>query len=83
MKSCSNCKRRFFKGWDGCWESCLWYEMAGTEEDMIETAKDCCKYEEGEPEGLNEPEYRPSATNRDYGPSNPWDAPGMSIHDFI
>lgn len=22
-------------------------------------------------------------TNRDYGPSNPWDAPGMSVRDFI
>lgn len=28
-------------------------------------------------------EYIPSSTNRDYGPSNPWDAPGMSIRDFI
>lgn len=27
--------------------------------------------------------YTPSATNRDYGPSNPWDAPGMSVRDFI
>lgn len=27
--------------------------------------------------------YTPSATSRDYGPSNPWDAPGMSISDFI
>lgn len=27
--------------------------------------------------------YTPSSTARDYGPSNPWDAPGMSIHDFI
>jgi hypothetical protein len=27
--------------------------------------------------------YTPSSTNRDYSPSNPWDAPGMSIHDFI
>lgn len=27
--------------------------------------------------------YSPSATARDYGPSNPWDAPGMSIRDFI
>lgn len=27
--------------------------------------------------------YTSSATNRDYGPSNPWDAPGMSIRDFI
>lgn len=30
-----------------------------------------------------EERYTPCATNRDYGPSNPWDAPGMSIHDFI
>ena len=28
-------------------------------------------------------EYIPSATNGDYSPSNPWDAPGMSISDFI
>lgn len=28
-------------------------------------------------------EYTPCCTNRDYGPSNPWDAPGMSIRDFI
>lgn len=27
--------------------------------------------------------YRPSCENRDYSPSNPWDAPGMSIRDFI
>ena len=24
-----------------------------------------------------------SSTARDYGPSNPWDAPGMSVSDFI
>lgn len=30
-------------------------------------------------------DYRrtPSSTAGDYGPSNPWDAPGMSISDFI
>ena len=27
--------------------------------------------------------YCPSATAGDYSPSNPWDAPGMSISDFI
>ena len=27
--------------------------------------------------------YTPSATAGDYSPNNPWDAPGMSIHDFI
>ena len=28
-------------------------------------------------------EYIPSAENGDYSPSNPWDAPGMSVKDFI
>ena len=28
-------------------------------------------------------DYIPSAENGDYSPSNPWDAPGMSIKDFI
>jgi hypothetical protein len=28
-------------------------------------------------------EYIPSSTNRDYSPSNPWNAPGMSVKDFI
>lgn len=31
----------------------------------------------------DEEEYIPSAENGDYSPSNPWDAPGMSIKDFI
>ena len=30
-----------------------------------------------------EDNYCSSSTNRDYSPSNPWDAPGMSIKDFI
>jgi hypothetical protein len=35
--------------------------------------------------GVNkdEEEYIPSSENGDYSPSNPWDAPGMSIRDFI
>ena len=28
-------------------------------------------------------EYIPCSENGDYSPSNPWDAPGMSIKDFI
>ena len=28
-------------------------------------------------------EYTSSATAGDYSPSNPWDAPGMNIRDFI
>ena len=30
-----------------------------------------------------EKQYTPCVTYRDYGSSNPWDAPGMSIRDFI
>ncbi len=28
-------------------------------------------------------EYRPSATAGDYSPNTPWNAPGMSVRDFI
>jgi hypothetical protein len=28
-------------------------------------------------------EYIPSSSNGDYSPSNPWDAPGMKMSDFI
>lgn len=28
-------------------------------------------------------EYVPSSSNGDYSPSNPWDAPGMKMSDFI
>lgn len=38
-------------------------------------------YEDTE-EDLEE-EYVPSSENGDYSPSNPWDAPGMSVKDFI
>ena len=36
-------------------------------------------------DGADEEEdaYCPSCTAGDYGPGNPWDAPGMSISDFI
>ena len=30
-----------------------------------------------------EEHYTPSSTMGDYGPGNPWDAPGMSIRDFL
>lgn len=33
-------------------------------------------------ENRHEHEYR-SASAGDYGPSHPWDAPGMSVRDFI
>lgn len=38
--------------------------------------------------GLDMERYRdatavPSSTGGDYGPANPWDAPGMSMSDFI
>ena len=50
------------------------WEMAATGT----IAETCNRYEEDD-----ETEYCPSSTNGDYSPGNPWDAPGMSIHDFI
>ena len=34
-------------------------------------------------EKIKDDDYTPSTENGDYSPSNPWDAPGMSISDFI
>lgn len=79
-RKCSNCKYRAFGSMFGV-DYCLDYEMTCTEEDEIKAASDCPKYEEGTPACL-ERDY-PSASNGDYGPSNPWDAPGMSVKDFI
>lgn len=85
IRKCSNCKRRLFSGWDGWLESCLDYEIATTEAEEIKAASNCQQYEYGMPSCLKEQDggYCPSATCRDYSPSNPWDAPGMSVRDFI
>lgn len=80
VRKCGNCKHRWWNSWSGL-ESCMWYEITTTEEEEIKEAKDCGKYEFGDP--FEEEEYTPSSTMRDYGPSNPWDAPGMSVRDFI
>ena len=83
MRKCGNCRKRAHYGWGGLIESCMDYEMACSEEEEIATAAECRNYEEGTPECLRRDEYAPSATAGDYSPSNPWDAPGMSIRDFI
>lgn len=43
--------------------------------------EECCDIEEGDDEYHYH--YTPSAENGDYSPSNPWDAPGMKMSDFI
>lgn len=88
LKKCSNCKYRYVSTWDGVVmleEACIDYARTTTEEEEIEAASDCKQYEYGRPSCFEEDEdyYCPSSTNRDYSPSNPWDAPGMSIRDFI
>lgn len=83
MRMCRNCKYCLYMGWDGIYESCLDYEMTTTDEDEIETAKNCKKYEEGTPSCLENKRHYRSSTFGDYSPSNPWDAPGMSVSDFI
>ena len=78
IKSCENCGKRWVHGWDGL-ESCMWWDMT---DDPVKEAKNCGAWvlDDSDPEGAH---YTPSACGGDYGPSNPWDAPGMSIRDFI
>ena len=50
-------------------------------EDYREDTVESDEYQEEDE--YQEDHYTPSATAGDYSPSNPWDAPGMSIRDFI
>lgn len=72
---CALCRNRFYESMFGM-EPCGVYEM--DECDARDTT--CPRYEL---ETEEDREYCPSSTARDYGPGNPWDAPGMSIRDFI
>ena len=53
--------------------------MSGEPEDGWQSIQD----EEEDSFLEDDDEYIPSSTYGDYSPGNPWDAPGMSIHDFI
>ena len=53
-------------------ECCRVYCGLGVDEDSYD-----------EEEYFDDEEYIPSSSRRDYGPSNPWDAPGMRVSDFI
>ena len=69
---CKDCKRYFRNTHDLCY-------LAEIEE--VDGNTDACErfaqaFDEDD-------EYCPSATNGDYSPSCPWNAPGMSIKDFI
>lgn len=59
-------------------------------EDEVRTLKDILEddvieddFDEYWDEDWEDDDYVPSATNGDYSPTCPWNAPGMSIHDFI
>ena len=80
LRKCSLCKNCIREGMYGT-ETCIDAEMATTEAEEIEAAARCCEFEEWVAD--EEDEYCPSSTAGDYSPSNPWDAPGMSIKDFI
>lgn len=82
MRICSECKNRCFDSWSGI-DFCLGYEMTSSEEEEIITAESCSHFSEGTPYCLEKDNYCPSVTAGDYSPSSPWNAPGMSIYDFI
>lgn len=54
------------------YDGCEWCQV----NHLVSTAE--IEYELGDEET-----YIRSSTNGDYSPSNPWDAPGMSVSDFI
>lgn len=70
-RKCKDCARYFKDPHNLCY-------LAETE--MVDGNTDACEDFE---KYYGCDEYTPSATNGDYSPSNPWDAPGMSIRDFI
>lgn len=53
MRKCGNCKHRAWSSWTGV-DYCMDYEMACTESEEIEAARDCPRYEEGTPYCLTE-----------------------------
>ena len=74
---CNNCKHFKWESWGG-YDYCLDYIM-----DTYKNANECPRYEYKEYNEDDDREYTPSATHGDYSPSCPWNAPGMSISDFI
>ncbi len=71
IEKCKNCIRYFRDPHNICF-------LAEIEE--VDGNSDAC---ENFTPDYETTEYCPSATNGDYSPSNPWDAPGMSVKDFI
>ena len=45
--------------------------------------EECCGYTDDDFERAYESYYGTYDEEKSYGPSNPWDAPGMKISDFI
>ena len=82
MRKCGNCKYRCLESWGGI-DYCIDYETTCNEAEEICLALNCKLYEEGTPSCLQNGSYCPSSTAGDYSPSSPWNAPGMSIKDFI
>lgn len=68
---CKHCARCFRDPHDLCF-------LAETE--IVDGESDAC---EDFVMAYDDEEYTPSATRGDYSPSNPWDAPGMSMSDFF
>ena len=68
---------------DGCTEGelndFLWFEDTEIFNLLGITNED----EDDDEDEYDDDDYTPSSTHGDYSPSAPWNAPGMSISDFI
>ena len=71
MRKCRECAKYFKEPHDICYLA---------EIDEVDGNTDAC---EKFVEFYDDDDYTPSATNGDYSPSCPWNAPGMKISDFF
>lgn len=76
------CERTGYRYYDLVLEDFTEEELAKLEDEYDEYVMDY-EFPFGNEFNYEDEEYVPSSSNGDYSPSNPWDAPGMSIHDFI
>ena len=98
MKTCKNCKYFNACGDKTRTMKCDGFELDSSpyeelieifnmSEEEIERMYEVCEpddeFEDFEDDWDEDDEYVPSATNGDYSPTHPWDAPGMCISDFI
>ena len=64
-------------------EHCRVYCGLGVDEDSYDDDEECCGYTDEDFERAYKSHYGIEDEDKFYGPSAPWNAPGMRVSDFI